>query len=294
MEAVLQKIYRRNDEEAAVLLEAQFVEEDVFSAHQLIKYMHNAVVYECERVIRLLHAKWPSIVDILEHDNQTPLHTAAQHGKISMIYLLNELGASSKKWFDMTYRTPMEVAIEKDNAAAIHALHAIGCDHSLLENAYTPTLMGAAVCRGSTEAIKALHQINPALLRPTATNLFVPLYNSVVNDPCDIEVLELLCQLDPTVIDISPVDGYTAMHHVHAYEHPGGFERFLILQRYGSEAHFMKCVEGRVPVRPNSTTYYKTSIDTYKRMQRIYYSRSLSEVLFFTLGADEIQTSRRI
>lgn len=292
-DAVLEKIKAGQDAEAVILLEKMIENWHVFLISTLSEIMHYAVIKNCEQVIRTMHRKWPTVVDIVGSDGETPLKTAARNGNDSMIYLLAELGTCAHLWIGEGEFSPMECAVYKGYTSTVLALHQIGSTEASHRRNEGVELLDTAVKCGHLEVIKVLHQINPELIRVNAPEHMPVLHNCAFMSRNLPEVMELLCTLDRSIIDAVYGEDATPMHKVMCVNYPRNIQRFVILHRYGSEAHFSVTDDGRTP--GTYADYENNSSDIVDGIiRRVYFSRALSEVLFFTLDDDALQPSRRI
>lgn len=263
----------------------------MFQVADLARIMEAAVEAECVKVIRALHQKWPMIVDITDSTGSTPLFEAACRGQDAMIYLLGELGAKSFLWCGDDAVTPMEAAIMAGHASTVKALHDIGCTYALIEGS---NAMHDAVKNGHLEVVKVLHQINPKLITAVPIGGRPPLHSCVVSRKGTVPMIELLCQLYRSAVDQEHPATMTPMHCISKYFFEQSIGNVAALHRYGSEAHFLKTVRGQYPGEVIINRGSGSPERMRKGIVQMYFSRSLTEILFFAVDATDIKTERRL
>lgn len=288
---VLEIINSGKDEEAVLEMDKLLDSWQIFDTSVLRDFMFAAVSAECAQVVRSLHRRWPSIIDVLNGHDETPLIRAANKGKYSMIRLLGELGTCAQHWFGVNNMTATVRAVFKGRAAAVEALYEIGCKDVMRNYA----LMHSAMSYSHVEVIKVLHRLNPTLITHSSPTSMPPLHFCAFMGSDVLCVMETLCQLDRAAIDQPHKEDITPMHRCMCVSAPMHFQRFLVLHRYGSEAHFSATTTGRIPgnyIDYDEETSTGPGIGAHIR--RVYFSRSLAEVLFFVMDEGEIHSSQRI
>lgn len=248
------------------------------------KMMHKAVKHGSVRCAKKLSKTWPCVVDMPNDSGDTPLHVAVHKNDAKMIRALHELGTRAMYWEAGYGRTPIESAIVMKNTDAMNEL--ISIDSNLTYKAVKSRYgaVGMAIKYSCASQLYDLYNHDPAMftrVMPFTLFHFAFYSRRIVSVP----TIVALCTLISFRIDC--IDDFR-MSPLHAcVSHQTTRYRILIaiLHSYGSTSHFKISSH---PDAPKPATHPQE----YRFIRRLYFSRSLSEVLFFTPDADENRTHR--
>lgn len=275
--------YNKHDQAVAELT-VILNEHHAVSTEELRKYMHVAAEYNAASIIRLLHERYPTVIDSIDRKGNTALHVAAVRGNDAIVRLLGELGTCAQTWIGGNRECPIEAASRKGRASTMLALREIGCTHALQEKS---DMMIQAIHREHVDVIRALHRINPNLIKQPSNNDLPPLHKFSTMNRSFVEIMKLLCQLDRSIVDLEYPSGVTPMHRLTRVGYPRVLRRVAVLHQYGSEAHFLTASDGQ------PTGSWELLPTQRERIFNLYFSRSLTEILYFALDSQEIKSSRR-
>lgn len=292
MDAVRKLIDLEQEENARIQLVDVIQQNLAVSGKDLISATHAAAKKDYVSIIGLLHARWPTCIDLLDEDFNSTLHHASRNGSVGVVSTLVRLGTSSAMIANIHDYTPLTFARFSSRASRIlETLYPLySGDDVPLQFFMQEAIKSLSV--GSCALIEFLQQKQPCIFETRTQNGNTLLtWSATFNARSDGAASEVLCKFTPSLIDARNDENKTAMHIAIRKYIPAGWNIFLAMHRHGSESHFVRDDNGKTPVdisRLIPRRFLKFSI------RPCYFSRSLAEVLFFTLCADEIQPLRRI
>lgn len=215
---------------------------------------------------------------------KTLIHQAASSGKVE---LLEERCYQHHTFIDaVTFplqRTAMHYAARKGHADAIEFLHRRGSLSLDRQDANGLTPMHYAAMHNSLEVVKKLIS-----LRSRATSIldyrgYDPINYSTHN--WQTKLLKFFCRLNWSFVDTPFTAQGSPLHNA---AHTNALLAALVLHRYGTEMHFVSNEHDDYPAKEKRTSY-----GFGNSLRRLYFSRNLIEVLFFTLEKNPIRVQKK-
>lgn len=203
--------------------------------------------------------------------SETAIHHAAKRGDAEQ---LKREHALAPELIDAAtvpmQKTAMHYAAESGHAHIIELLHQLGSESldRVDVNGWTPVHYAASA--DFLSVLKMLFKLNTRALRIRDVRGFLAVQIAAGHQ--SPSALNLLCSMGRDLVD-------AASPRFESYDTYGGFDSVVVVHKHGTEMYF----------EPNC--FLITEFDVKRRhagiswrSRRLYFSRSLTEVLFFTLN----------
>jgi len=225
----------------------------------------------------------PTIITAKNTQRETMLHIAARSGTREMVAAIISTGAiRSTAKVDGGDMFTLELAAKSRNVGVIlelrHLYRGVDSHSPLWRN---PLCVALQV--GDPQCIEAPYSINPDIISLKRKSGRTAIFDALSMHRSR-EIIETLCRLDQDAIDIADVSGATPLHECRR-------EEICILQRYGTESHFVATKTGATPVQASERT--RSNKFRCVSIRTLYFSRSITEILFFTLNSRAIDSASR-
>lgn len=223
----------------------------------------------------------PSSIDKEDMRKLTPIIAAVAKENLETLETIHRLRDCS---IDVprhsSDKTPLRIAVEECSVKAIDKLIELGADINQRDKR-GDDLMSAAIGRGKPESVKKLCELKRGWIdaRRKEDGLFHKA--AVLNQG---KCIRILYDAGYTAIDGHPRVVHTPLYGATLY---GATSAMIALHALGSNAHFTPDMFGLMPVTCAPVFIFRAEqVEQSKKaaqlVRRLYYSRSLTEVLFFT------------
>ncbi len=216
-----------------------------------------------------------------------PIHEAAAVGNLEAIETLHRLSGKSIEVPTLTRQseTPITTAVRCGQVAAVKLLKKLGA--SIKQRTYTgDNLLSVAVHQGTLEMVKLLCELKKKWPMSAARDNPYP----IAARHAYTAIIRFLFNSGYTNIDANCAGLPPMMYAILAEKR----HSVVALHALGSNAHFISSFDKRNQAIyiENTSLFSKSITDCRKLAHTLYYSRSLTEILFF--AATEHHVSRRI
>lgn len=278
MKELWQAIRTKPDEEVAQTIQQTLTLNHSVRASELVFVAVEAASKGYVNTFKLLYRFWPFVLDCPHSNGMTPLHCAVTYKRLSMIKMLVEMGTRAAFLYNDHGKIPLELALYERDPEIILAMRSLYPTETIHFSKWIGLFMSQMQCY-SAPIIEALYALNPDIIKLVGLRkVFQAMRQYRVRS---IAAVETMCRLDSSIVDDTADETVMPMHTVFNLLADSARVYFPILHRYGSEAHFVKGAS-------NLSPYSLSESDKRPQVGIYYFSRSLTEILFFALDSKKI------